>query len=119
MKLGINGLGRIGKLSLWHHVGRKYFSEIIINLGRPVGKGLEDIAASIEKGSEHSLAEAIVTHAENQKVKTNFATTKAKVSKWTEYRKGRLLIGRATIIDETDQINCVWFNNKFPKNILL
>ncbi len=28
------------------------------------------IAASLEKGSEHSLAEAIVTHAENQKVKT-------------------------------------------------
>jgi len=53
MKLGINGLGRIGKLSLWHHVGRKYFSEIIINLGRPVGKGLEDIAASIEKDSTY------------------------------------------------------------------
>ena len=27
--LGINGLGRIGKLSLWHHVGRKYFNEIV------------------------------------------------------------------------------------------
>ncbi|PKN17853.1 MAG: glyceraldehyde-3-phosphate dehydrogenase [Deltaproteobacteria bacterium HGW-Deltaproteobacteria-3] len=29
MKLGINGLGRIGKLSLWHHVSRKHFSESI------------------------------------------------------------------------------------------
>ena len=23
--LGINSLGRIGKLTLWHHIGRKYF----------------------------------------------------------------------------------------------
>ncbi|MDH4317366.1 MAG: glyceraldehyde 3-phosphate dehydrogenase N-terminal domain-containing protein, partial [Desulfobulbaceae bacterium] len=51
MKLGINGLGRIGKLSLWHHVSRQYFPEIVINLGRDVGKGLHDIAAYIEKDS--------------------------------------------------------------------
>jgi len=24
-KLGVNGLGRIGKLLVWHHIGRKYF----------------------------------------------------------------------------------------------
>ena len=24
--IGINGLGRICKLTLWHHIGRKYFS---------------------------------------------------------------------------------------------
>ncbi len=35
--LGINSLGRIGKLTLWHHVARKYFQEIVINLGRDVG----------------------------------------------------------------------------------
>ena len=29
LKLGINGLGRIGKLSLWHHVARRYFDEIV------------------------------------------------------------------------------------------
>ena len=29
--LGINSLGRIGKLTLWHHIGRKYFKEIIVN----------------------------------------------------------------------------------------
>ncbi|MDH3349700.1 MAG: glyceraldehyde-3-phosphate dehydrogenase [Desulfobulbaceae bacterium] len=51
MKLGINGLGRIGKLSLWHHVSRQYFPEIVINLGRDVGSGLQDIAAYIEKDS--------------------------------------------------------------------
>ncbi len=53
MKLGINGLGRIGKLSLWYHVSRKDFSEIIINIGRQVGQGLEDIAHSIEMDSTY------------------------------------------------------------------
>ncbi|MFZ5758544.1 MAG: type I glyceraldehyde-3-phosphate dehydrogenase [Thermodesulfobacteriota bacterium] len=53
MKLGINGLGRIGKLTLWHHVGRKYFSEIVVNTGRHIGRGLEDLAASIERDSTY------------------------------------------------------------------
>ncbi len=53
MKLGINGLGRIGKLSLWHHSSRKFFPEIVVNLGRQVGTGLEDIAATIEKDSSY------------------------------------------------------------------
>jgi glyceraldehyde 3-phosphate dehydrogenase len=53
MKLGINGLGRIGKLSLWHHVARKSFSEIVVNLGRNVGQGLEDIAACIDRDSTY------------------------------------------------------------------
>ena len=53
MKLGINGLGRIGKLSLWHHVSRKHFSEIVVNLGRNVGQGLNDIASVIEKDSTY------------------------------------------------------------------
>ncbi len=53
MKLGINGLGRIGKLSLWHHVSRKHFSEIVVNVGREIGTGLEDIAAAIDKDSSY------------------------------------------------------------------
>ena len=53
MKLGLNGLGRIGKLSLWNQVSRQYFSEIVVNLGRNVGGGLEDIAAAIEKDSTY------------------------------------------------------------------
>lgn len=53
MKLGINALGRIGKLSLWHHVGRKYFSEIVVNTGREIGQGLEDLAAAIERDSSY------------------------------------------------------------------
>ena len=53
MKLGINGLGRIGKLSIWHHVGRQYFSEIVVNIGRGIGQGLEDLAAAIERDSTY------------------------------------------------------------------
>ncbi len=53
MKLGINGLGRIGKLSLWHHVSRKHFSGLVVNIGRPVGGGLADLAAAIERDSTY------------------------------------------------------------------
>ena len=55
LKLGINGLGRIGKLTLWHHVGRKYFDEIVVNLGRKVGTSLEDIAHYVERDSTYGL----------------------------------------------------------------
>lgn len=53
MKLGINGMGRIGKLSLWHHVARKYFSEIVVNVGREVGQNLNDLAQVLEKDSAY------------------------------------------------------------------
>lgn len=53
MKLGINGLGRIGKLSLWHHVSRKHFDEIVVNIGREVGNDLFDLAAAIERDSSY------------------------------------------------------------------
>jgi len=53
--LGINGLGRIGKLTLWHHISRRFFSEIIVNIGRKVGTKLEDIALYIEKDSTYGL----------------------------------------------------------------
>ena len=53
MVLGINGLGRIGKLTLWHHVARKYFSEIVVNIGRQVGTSLVDVAHYIERDSTY------------------------------------------------------------------
>jgi len=51
--LGINSLGRIGKLSLWHHVERKYFGRIVVNLGRTVGRDLEAVCQTIEKDSTY------------------------------------------------------------------
>lgn len=46
--IGINGLGRIGKLTLWHHLARKYFQEIVLNTGREVGTGLPALAQRLE-----------------------------------------------------------------------
>ena len=53
MKLGINGLGRIGKLSLWQQVSRKHFSGIVANIGREVGSSLTDLAAMLERDSTY------------------------------------------------------------------
>ena len=53
MILGLNGMGRIGKLSLWHHVSRKHFSKIVVNVGREIGQGLNDLAASVERDSSY------------------------------------------------------------------
>jgi glyceraldehyde 3-phosphate dehydrogenase len=52
-KLGVNGFGRIGKLTLWHHVGRKYFDEIIVNIGRQPGTSFADIAHYVERDSTY------------------------------------------------------------------
>ncbi|HIJ57483.1 MAG TPA: glyceraldehyde-3-phosphate dehydrogenase [Deltaproteobacteria bacterium] len=53
MKLGINGFGRIGKLTVWHHVSRKFFSELVVNLGRDVGQSIDDIAHYTERDSTY------------------------------------------------------------------
>jgi glyceraldehyde 3-phosphate dehydrogenase len=53
LKLGINGLGRIGKLTLWHHVSSKYFKEIVVNIGREAGTSLSDIAQYIVRDSTY------------------------------------------------------------------
>ena len=53
VKLGINGFGRIGKLSVWHHLGRGYFDELVVNIGRQAGTSLGDIAHYIERDSTY------------------------------------------------------------------
>jgi len=64
--LGINGFGRIGKLSLWHHIGRKYFNEIVVNIGRQAGTGLADIAHYLERDSTYGALHAYL-HGYNAK----------------------------------------------------
>jgi len=55
--LGINGFGRIGKLTVWHHIARKYFKKLIVNIGRNAGESLADIAHYLERDSTYgSLA---------------------------------------------------------------
>lgn len=53
LKLGINGLGRIGKLALWDQIARKAFSEIIINVGREVGGSIRDVVHYVERDSTY------------------------------------------------------------------
>jgi glyceraldehyde 3-phosphate dehydrogenase len=68
--LGINGLGRIGKLTLWHHAGRKYFKEIVINVGREVGAGLTDIVHYLERDSTYGSLAAFLNGFQAQPVIT-------------------------------------------------
>ena len=51
--LGINGLGRIGKLSVWHHAERRHFARMFVNVGREVGCELEAVCGVIEKDSSY------------------------------------------------------------------
>ena len=41
--LGINGIGRIGKLTFWNHLNLRHFDGIVINAGREIGRGRNDI----------------------------------------------------------------------------
>ncbi len=51
--LGINGAGRIGKLTLWNHLSVGHFDYFIINTGRNVGCKLEDIIDYLVKDSTY------------------------------------------------------------------
>ena len=41
--IGINGFGRIGKLTLWNMLLKDDFDRIVINLGREAGKSLANL----------------------------------------------------------------------------
>lgn len=41
--LGINGMGRIGKLTFWNHLVVRHFDGYVINAGREVGRSLHDV----------------------------------------------------------------------------
>jgi glyceraldehyde 3-phosphate dehydrogenase len=51
--LGINGLGRIGKLTLWHHLGRDDFDTFVVNTGRPVGTSLDSVVQYLSKDTTY------------------------------------------------------------------
>jgi glyceraldehyde 3-phosphate dehydrogenase len=79
--LGINSLGRIGKLTLWHHIGRKYFKEIVVNLGREVGTGLAAVVQAIEKDATYGPLHRFL-----------YGIKAERLIKVTDEKKGRLLI---------------------------
>ena len=66
--LGINGFGRIGKLTLWHHLSRKFFNRIVINIGRQAGRSLEDIAHYLERDSTYGLLRGYLYGCQSQPV---------------------------------------------------
>ena len=51
--LGINGLGRIGKLTLWSHLGGDDFDRFVVNVGRPVGTSLASLTEYLAKDSTY------------------------------------------------------------------
>jgi glyceraldehyde 3-phosphate dehydrogenase len=77
--LGINGLGRIGKLTLWNHIGRKFFSEIIVNIGRKAGTKLDDVALYIEKDSTYGSLHQYLHGYKAKKIIENIDEEKGKM----------------------------------------
>ncbi|OQY48531.1 MAG: glyceraldehyde-3-phosphate dehydrogenase [Desulfobacteraceae bacterium 4572_87] len=64
--LGINGLGRIAKLTLWEHIRLKHFDGFVVNIGREVGTGLEAAAHTISRDSTYgSLQRFLYGYSEN------------------------------------------------------
>lgn len=51
--LGINGAGRIGKLTIWNHLLNKHFGGLVVNVGRGVGKNLEALLHNITNDSTY------------------------------------------------------------------
>jgi len=79
--LGINSLGRIGKLTLWHHIEKKYFKEIVVNQGREIGTSLHAVAQTIEKDSTYGLIHTFL-----------FGVNAKPIIKILDEKKGKLLI---------------------------
>lgn len=51
--LGINSLGRIGKLTLWNQLVTRHFDGVVINLGRKTGKKTEDLIQALTADSTY------------------------------------------------------------------
>ena len=65
--LGINGLGRIGKLTLWYHLQEDHFDGFVINVGRQVGNSLEDIIHLLGTDSTYGPLEKFLFGIRGQK----------------------------------------------------
>ncbi len=66
--LGINGLGRIGKLTLWYQLIHRHFDGVVINVGREVGGGLDHLIQVMEHDSTYgSVSRFIYGHGQPPK----------------------------------------------------
>jgi glyceraldehyde 3-phosphate dehydrogenase len=109
--LGINSLGRIGKLTLWHHIGRKYFKEIVVNLGREAGTGMDAIAQAIEKDTTYGLLHRFL-----------YGIKSERLIQITDEKKGKMLIDGipVTVLRESrNPADVAWRNARVNLRILL
>lgn len=61
--LGINGAGRIGKLTIWNHLLNKHFGGLVVNVGRGVGKNLDALIHNLTNDSTYgSLTNFLYGH---------------------------------------------------------
>ncbi|HPA55800.1 MAG TPA: glyceraldehyde 3-phosphate dehydrogenase NAD-binding domain-containing protein [bacterium] len=58
--IGINGLGRIGKLTLWNLILSDDFDKIVINIGREAGKSLSDLIDYVKNDSTYGSLESFL-----------------------------------------------------------
>ena len=72
--LGINGLGRIGKLTLWYHLGHDDFDRFVVNVGRPVGTSLESVVEYIAKDSTYGAASSLPLQAQARDPTSRWST---------------------------------------------
>ncbi|MDY6825953.1 MAG: glyceraldehyde 3-phosphate dehydrogenase NAD-binding domain-containing protein [Bacillota bacterium] len=66
-KLGINGIGRIGKLTLWNHLSTGHFESFVLNTGRRVGRELEDVIDYLLKDSTYGSLDRFLYGYSNKK----------------------------------------------------
>lgn len=65
--LGINGIGRMGKLTLWNNLLQKYYDAIILNAGREIGKTLEDAVSYLTRDSTYGTLDRFLFGYSGQK----------------------------------------------------
>ncbi|HPY95678.1 MAG TPA: glyceraldehyde 3-phosphate dehydrogenase NAD-binding domain-containing protein [Candidatus Cloacimonadota bacterium] len=77
--LGINSLGRIGKLSLWNHLQMNFFDSFVINCGREVGKKLDDLLQVLETDSTYGSIHRFLKGYNNKKVEIKVVDKEAQI----------------------------------------
>ena len=84
--LGINSLGRIGKLMLWNQIHLRHFDGIVLNFGREVGKKLDDLIQIIENDSNYGNIHKFCTELWDAEQKSRFWMRMSRSSRLTACR---------------------------------
>jgi glyceraldehyde 3-phosphate dehydrogenase len=61
--VGVNGFGRMGKIFVWHLIANQLFERIVVNMGRELGRNINDVINYLIKDSTYgSLGRYIYGH---------------------------------------------------------